>query len=66
MGACLRLSKEACAIFDAVEADALTIDTARSVVSMGRLANGIALGVQTMVVVGAPVLPRVSADQPSR
>jgi len=57
LAACLQLSKDALAIFDAVEADSLTLDTAHSVVSMGRTANEIALGVQTLVVFGSPVRP---------
>ncbi len=56
--ACLQLSKDALAIFDAVEADGLTIDTARAVVRMGQSANEIALGVQTMVVTGAGIVRR--------
>lgn len=52
LDACLQLSKDAMAIFDAVESDGLTIDTARAVVRMGQSANDIALGVQTMVVTG--------------
>ena len=58
LDACLQLSKDAMAIFDAVEADDLTIDTARAVVRMGQSANEIALGVQTMVVTGMGIVRR--------
>ncbi len=52
LDACLQLSKDACAIFDAVEGDRLTLDTAQAVVRMGRSANEIALAVRTMVITG--------------
>ncbi len=56
MEACLALSKDALAIFDALEADRITIDTARSVVSMGRHSNEIALALQTLVATGQSVV----------
>ena len=52
MEACLQLSKDALAIFDALDADAITIDTARSLVSMGRRADQIALALRTLVITG--------------
>lgn len=52
LDACLQLSKDAMAIFDAVEADRITMDTARAVVSMGQSANEIAVAVKTMVITG--------------
>lgn len=55
LDACLQLSADALAIFDAVEADEITVDTARSVVGMGKRSNEIALGVKTLVVLGWPV-----------
>lgn len=58
LDACLQLSKDAMAIFDAVESDELTIETARAVVRMGQSANDIALGVQTMVVTGMGMVRR--------
>jgi tRNA threonylcarbamoyladenosine modification (KEOPS) complex Pcc1 subunit len=58
LDACLQLSKDAMAIFDAVEADGITLDTARAVVRMGQSANDIALGVQTMVVTGMATVRR--------
>lgn len=55
LDACLALSKEAMAIFDAVESDEFTLDTARSVVAMGQRANEIAHGVGTLVLTGTVV-----------
>jgi len=50
--ACLDLNRQAMAIFDAVEAGTLTMDTARAVVAMGEAANEVALAVRTLVVTG--------------
>jgi hypothetical protein len=49
---CLDLSREAMAIFDAVEAGRATMATARAVVLMGQHANDVALGVRTLVITG--------------
>lgn len=55
MEECLGLHRQAMAIYDALEANTLTLDTARSVVLMGERANGIALGVRTLVLTGMRV-----------
>lgn len=55
LDACLALSKEAMAIFDAVESGEVTLDTARSIVVMGQRANDVALGVKTLVITGMVV-----------
>lgn len=52
MEECLALSKDAMAIFDAIEAGPITMDTARAIVSMGQRANAIALAVKTLAVTG--------------
>lgn len=56
MDACLQLSRDAMVIFDALEADQITLDTARAVVSMGQRANDIALAVKTLVLTGRSVV----------
>ncbi len=49
--ACLKLSNDALAIFDAMEGD-ITMETARALVDLGRQANDIALGVKALVITG--------------
>ncbi len=49
MDECLRASADAIAIFDAVEADAITPAVAVRLASMGRRVNDIALGLRTIV-----------------
>lgn len=52
LDACLLLSTEACALFDAVEADDITIETARRMIGMARVVDQIALGIRTIVLTG--------------
>ncbi len=49
MDACLALSVNACALFDAVEADEITPAVAVKLAGMGRSINEIALALQTIV-----------------
>lgn len=50
MDACLRLSGDACAIFDAVEAGSITVGDAQRLLNMARTIDEIALGLRTIVV----------------
>ena len=58
MSACLSLSTEACALFDAVESDDITIDTARRLIGMARTVDQIALGIRTIVLTEDRARPR--------
>jgi len=53
MEECLALNRQALAIFDAIEARSITMDTARAVVAMGRSANALAAAISTLVLTGA-------------
>ena len=49
MDECLALSADACALFDAVEADEITAATAAKLIGMARRVDAIALGLRTIV-----------------
>jgi hypothetical protein len=58
MSACLKLSTDACSLFDAVEAEAITIAVARHMIGMARTVDQIALGIRTIVLTEDHARPR--------